>query len=148
MSARGSITGAGAAAAVLILVLAACAAGTPATPAGASRQQVLQGLRQCLDLLDAGVPLPPSAACAQASLNALDGIARAELVRALGPAQWCYGLPLAYPGKEGDCGEGWSPAWDFLAHGRPYIGGGVRDLLCEADRTARCKRVVWSTVAR
>jgi hypothetical protein len=131
----------------LVLLLPGCAAPPPAAP-GASRLQVLQGLRQCLNLLDAGAPLQPGAACVRAPLGALDGIARADLVRALGPAQWCYGLPLAAPGKEGDCGEAWNPAWDFIAHGRPYIGGGVRDLLCEAGRTARCRRVVWSTAAR
>jgi hypothetical protein len=125
------------AAAVVTVLLASCAAGPAAAPGGASRQQALQGLRQC-----------PGAACLHAPLAALDGIARADLVRALGPAQWCYGLPLASPGKEGDCGAAWNPAWDFLAHGRPYIGGGVRDLLCEAGRTVRCQRVVWATAAR
>jgi hypothetical protein len=136
------------AAAVVTLLLASCAAAPAPAPAGSSRQQALQGLRQCLNLLDAGVPLPPGAACLHAPLAALEGIARADLVRALGPAQWCYGLPLASPGKEGDCAVAWNPAWDFLAHGRPYIGGGVRDLLCEAERSARCKRVVWATAAR
>ena len=145
VSARARPVG-GFAMAAVTLLLAACAV-APA-PGGSSRQQALQGLRQCLNLLDAGVPLPPGAACLRTPLGALDGIARADLVRALGPAQWCYGLPLASPGQEGDCGAAWNPAWDFLAHGRPYIGGGVRDLLCEAERTSRCRRVVWATAAR
>jgi hypothetical protein len=132
----------------VLALLASCATAPAPAPGGAARQQALQGLRQCLNLLDAGVPLPPGATCLRAPLGALDGIPRSDLVHALGRAQWCYGLPLAAPGKEGDCGTAWNPAWDFLAHGRPYIGGGVRDLLCEAERTTRCKRVVWSTAAR
>ena len=137
---------------VLACVLAACATSAPGTsgPAGAphaSRDEVLQGLRLCLNLLDAGVPLPPSQACLHAPLASLAGLSRAELVHALGPAQWCYGLPLAYPDKSGDCGVAWNPGWDFLAHGRPFIGGGVRDLVCVAEHTNRCKQLVWSSAA-
>lgn len=132
--------------------LSACATTAPATAAPAhstraSREEVLRGLRLCLNLLDAGVPLQPSAACLHAPLTSLAGISRTELVQALGPAQWCYGLPLAFPDKGGDCGSAWNPGWDFLAHGRPFIGGGVRDLLCVAEHTGRCRQLEWSSAA-
>ena len=138
--------------AAVACALIACTSTTSAIPgpAGAqpgSRDEVLQGLRLCLKMLDAGVPLQPSAACLHAPLAGLAGISRAELVRALGPAQWCYGLPLAYPGAGGDCGAAWNPGWDFLAHGRPFIGGGVRDLVCVAEHTSRCRQLEWSTAA-
>ncbi len=125
-------------------LIAACSAGAPRGGADPGRAALLSQLKSCLALIDAGQPPQPNWPCLQAKLTPLNGIGRAELIAALGPATWCYGMPMSFPGPNGDCGAHWNPAWDFIAHRRTATGGD-HDLICIADKTERCTRVVWST---
>ena len=131
-------------AAALAALLAGCAAGGANAPApSAARAAALAQLRGCLNRIDAGERPTRAWPCLTMKVDVLNGIARADLVAALGPAQWCYGMPLTFPGRGGDCGPNWNPAWDFVNHGRGAVGD--HDLVCIAGKTARCTRVRWST---
>jgi hypothetical protein len=127
----------------VLAVLGGCTSADHVTK-GSTPDRVLHGLRSCLDLIDAGFALQASTPCLHTQLGTLAGISRAALIQELGPAQWCYGLPLSSPGKDGDCTAVHNPAWDFVAHGRPFTGSGM-DLVCVADGSVRCKRLIWSS---
>ncbi len=128
----------------VLSLMVACGAATPRGGSDTGRAALLGQLKTCLSLIDAGQLPQPSWPCLEAKLTPLNGIARSELVAALGPATWCYGMPMTFPGPNGDCGVHWNPAWDFITH-RRTAAGGDHDLICIADKTERCTRVVWST---
>ena len=126
--------------ALACLVISAAVAGCHKTPAE-KRAELLHDLRQCMD--EMGPPFVGDklvySPCAKLDVTALTGIARAELLAALGPPTYCQ-LPPIVP-KEPDCPAHYNQ-WSFYRLPRLMVGGGP-ELTCEVDQAGHCSVVRW-----
>lgn len=109
-----------------------------------ARQELLQTLRQCLVQVSLhngkeGYQSP----CAREDLSTLNGIARSKLIAALGPAQFCSSPTGGDFPKNDDCPAAQNPQWSFYRLPQSVYTGGGPDLVCEADKSSRCVRVLW-----
>jgi hypothetical protein len=110
----------------------------------ASRKEFLQTLRQCLVQVSLhngreGYQSP----CAREDVSRLNGITRAELIEALGPAQFCTSATEGDFPKNDDCPAEQNPQWSFYRLPQGVYSGGGPDLVCESDNRHRCVHVVW-----
>jgi hypothetical protein len=134
----------GAAAALVCVSVAAC--GTHGNyRKDEAHAKLLDTLRACL----AEVPLRGDkgstfiSPCVQIDVSPLNGIGRARLIDALGPAQYCTDQTQgSFPTHE-DCPFTLNPQWSFYRHPEHAIGSGGPELVCEAQSQLYCATVEW-----
>jgi hypothetical protein len=112
----------------------------------APRKELLETLRQCFVQVSLhngkeGYQSP----CAREDVSKLNGIARGELIDALGPPQFCTSPTEGGFPKGDDCAADQNPQWSFYHLPQSVYTGGGPDLVCESDSRRRCVHVVWRT---
>jgi hypothetical protein len=122
-----------------MLAASACSALAPHQ----NRADLLKALRQCLNEVPKRGAASFESPCVHKDVSSLNGITRAELISALGPAQFCTapaygGFPTAL-----DCPPDENPQWSFYALPENIILGGGPELVCEADGHPYCVRLLW-----
>lgn len=122
----------------------------PPDPPKASRAEVLQTLHQCLVEIPRKTHDGFISPCAYRDISALSGISRTELVAALGGYPACQShkkMPLGFfqsDLREGpECEQDEDPYWMFFTPVEGVRGGGYPKLVCEAENTVNCVKVVW-----
>lgn len=100
-----------------------------------TRAKLLDKLRECLK----DISITSSSPCPKLNLAPLNGIARQDLMAALGPPTFCT-LPPNVP-KGPDCPSHYN-RWSFYKLPPLTLGGGP-ELTCEADQIGHCAVVRW-----
>lgn len=99
-----------------------------------TRAKLLGKLHECLK--DVSIDSPSS--CPRLDLAPLNGIARRDLLAALGPPTFCT---LPHVPKGPDCPSHYNQ-WSFYRLLPLTVGGGP-ELTCEVDQMGRCAIVRW-----
>jgi len=111
----------------------------------AAHEELLQILRQCLVEISISGERNKDfvSPCAGRDVSSLNAIPRSRLIDALGPARLCISeTEISFPEKQ-DCPVAQDPLWSFYRHaGSVDIGGGP-ELICVANKQARCSTVEW-----
>jgi hypothetical protein len=119
----------------------------PPPPPKPTREEVLQSLRQCLaESPKQRTPDGFLSPCAYRDVSSLNGISRAELIAALNQIPMCTNgkyLSELFEGPDCPRPREQDPLWVFFVQPMPVTGGGWPFLVCEAEGTASCVRVVW-----
>jgi hypothetical protein len=100
-----------------------------------TRANLLGKLGECLKEVSIERPSP----CLKLDLSPLNGIAREDILRALGPPTFCT-LPVYVP-KGPDCPSHYNQ-WSFYRLPQGTIGGGP-ELTCDVDQIGHCAAVRW-----
>jgi hypothetical protein len=133
-----------AAAVALATFLAAC--GTPGNYRNdAPHEALLQSLRQCLVELSISGERGKDfiSPCVGRDVSSLDGIGRARLIDALGPARLCISATeTKFPEKE-SCPLDQDPLWSFYRHAGSIDIGGGPELVCVSNKQTHCVTVEW-----
>jgi hypothetical protein len=133
-----------AAAMALVALLVACS--TPGNYRNdAAHKELLQTLRQCL------VEVPISgeqnkefvSPCVERDVSSLNGIARSQLIDALGPARFCISQTETSFPEKGDCPIDQNPLWSFYRLADPMVMGGGPELVCVANKQTHCATLEW-----
>jgi hypothetical protein len=133
------------ASALFAAALIACR--TPLTHPRAGRAEVLQSLRQCLAEIPRQTHDGFISPCAYSDVSSLNGIPRAELIAALDHTPACTNpkyLSEWYAGPDCPRPAEQDPMWLFFVQPQTVTGGGAPFLVCEAQGTANCVRLVWT----
>jgi hypothetical protein len=110
----------------------------------AAHEQLLQTLWQCLvEVHIRGRNAEFVSPCIVKDVSSLNGIPRTQLIKALGPAQYCTSQTEGSFPEKADCPMDLNPQWSFYSHPDPTVTGGGPELVCEAVKHDYCVTVEW-----
>jgi hypothetical protein len=119
-------------------------------PAAPSRSTVVHRLRECLNNMPTGHGSPQVfiSPCVGMELASLPGIARSDLIAALGAPKYCVGKSNLARATGKDCPPAYDDAvWFFYRDSLSFVASGWGPhLYCEGDELRRCRRVYWGDV--
>jgi hypothetical protein len=111
----------------------------------AAHEQLLQTLWQCLVEVHLRGERHAEfvSPCVVMDVSSLDGIPRSQLIKALGPAQYCTNQSEGGFPEKADCSADLNPQWSFYRRADPIVSGGGPELVCEAAKHDYCVTVEW-----
>ena len=111
----------------------------------AAHEQLLQTLWECL--VEVHIRGERHAEfvspCIDKDVSSLNGIPRSQLIKALGPAQFCTNQTEESFPEKADCSMNLNPQWSFYRHADPIVSGGGPELVCVAANHDYCVTVEW-----